>query len=256
MEERIKSVASPPLHDGLKLLKSLQGLEVYDVLNFRETWTDRDMELLRSDGHFEFSKSASATFVAQLPIYKVFQAFVERSSKIAIVGASQCLTGADFGPQIDNSPEVTRFNQHVGAQLNAADTGYKTTIHVLNQGVPLGLVGGSDILTFDLEWANIWLAYCNHGGKANKVFIFRPTAVCSKGQGLGAFTRGFLFYWFVGRLFQEVEMYGFGGVGKYDETSTVGYDPIIHFEHLVYRVVQNMTENCGNSTLRMFCGNA
>merc|ERR1712232_1226992 len=137
---------------------------------------------------------------------------------IAIVGSGVSLRGRHYGMAIDKHEVVARFNDFVEHNLFAPDTGEKTTVHVTNHGIsPLP---GSSVAQFDMEWVHPWSSYCGRmhsmGRFVNMTngtfFLIRPSAYCSLGEGLSDFTRGFLFYWFIGRLFEDIDMYGFTGV--------------------------------------------
>merc|ERR1719343_1821370 len=67
-------------------------------------------------------------------------------------------------------------------------------------------------------------------------FLIRPSAHCALSKyGASKWTRGFLFYWFVGRLFTKVDMYGFSGFGHYRNLDPI-LEPYLEFEHIFYRV--------------------
>merc|ERR1712224_298718 len=104
---------------------------------------------------------------------------------------------------------------------------------------------------FDLETTSPWRSYCsrmsgrfaNHNGS---VFLIRPSARCALPKEIVSFSRGFMFYWLLGRLYKNVDLYGFHGkqhyasehVGKgmYGFKSAVGEGSLI-FEHLFYHIV-------------------
>merc|ERR1712039_176103 len=95
-----------------------------------------------------------------------------------------------------------------------SDVGTHTHIHVINQQIQPQ--DEPDILQIDLEAISPWISYCERMAVnrssdrwVGKVTLLRPSAFCALGStNLGGFTRGFLFYLFVGSLFEEVDMYG------------------------------------------------
>merc|ERR1712048_859993 len=85
------------------------------------------------------------------------------------------------------------------------------------------------------------------------VFLIRPSMKCSIGDNADFFTRGFIFYWLVGSLFQETDLYGFVGSGtahygsgKHGKHVT---EPYLHFEHLVYRKLKELQDHRAKSSL-------
>merc|ERR1712064_181813 len=75
------------------------------------------------------------------------------------------------------------------------------------------------------------------------VFLIRPSAKCSLKADVDYFTRGFVFYWLVGSLFEESDLYGFVGSGPlhYGSSDQVT-EPYLHFEHLVYRKLKEIND--------------
>lgn len=241
--------------DALLQFKRLVGVEAKDVLAFRETWSDEDTEVLRAvdglaHGFVPGGNLSTKDFANRLPSLKDFNALIQQQS-VAIVGSGSSLAHLRKGHVIDGHAEVARFNDLVGSKLTD-DTGFKTTMHVMNKGISPVRLGTKGLAHFDMEWMHPWSTYCsrmhsmghfvnktrNVGGK---LFLIRPTAYCALGDRLMDFTRGFLFYWFVGRLFNDVDMYGFSGKHHYNWVGggPVG-EPFLKFEHLLYRIVKEM----------------
>lgn len=197
----------------------------------------------------------TAAFAARLPSLRDLARLLQR--RIAIVGSGGSLEGAGWGASIDNHSEVARFNDVV---INAADTGARTTIHVVNRWVR----GTSSLPLFDLELVNPWDSYCwrfHRAGRYAKlrasaslqsppVFLIRPSTKCGLRDVADFFTRGFMFYWLVGSLFQETDLYGFVGsstahYGKGDQVT----EPYLHFEHLVYRKLKELHDRQKEASL-------
>jgi len=234
-------------------LTLLSGLDPKEVFALRETWTDEDTEILRGldnhSGGFAQGNLTTASFAARLPSRDDFNSLLAKS-KTAIVGSGPSLEGGQHGADIDSHPAVARFNQLVGGRLVANDTGSRTTIHVMNHEAPPDMDASVEA-HIDLEWAHPWSSYCSRmhtGGKFSKVtgklFIIRPSVFCMLGDGPEEFTRGFLFYWLVGRHMQQVDLYGFKGKGHYRSLQNVSDDDIgekfLGLEHLVYQQLSEM----------------
>jgi len=159
-----------------------------------------------------------------------------------MVGASRSLLEKRPGPDIDAHEVVVRFNGHVKDSLDEAVTGTKTTVHVTCDAA--GSMGDGDIAEFDLETRAPWNSYCSKiringmfSHPNTTYYIMRPTALCAMDQDFSLFTRGFLFYWLVGRLFDHPDLYGFDGDGHYDSDERV-WESFLHFEHVVYRMAR------------------
>merc|ERR1712048_32229 len=74
-------------------------------------------------------------------------------------------------------------------------------------------------------------------------YLLRPSAKCSLRDTADFFTRGFVFYWLVGSLFEEADLYGFVGSGTaHYGTGDQVTEPYLHFEHLVYRKLKELND--------------
>merc|ERR1712137_1022841 len=159
--------------------------------------------------------------------------------QIAIVGSGPSLAG--YGQVIDEHPVVARIGNPV---RHVKDAGKKTQIHVMN--VHVHNQHGPDVLVIDFEADVTWQTYCRKFNvrtdvHKTKFTTFRPTARCAMFH-LRGWSRGFLFYWFVGSLFEKVDMYGmalhdgskhFHGGGRVME-------PYLAFEHLLYNAASKL----------------
>jgi len=228
---------------ALRALEDLAKFRAQDILAFRETWSDADTELLRKLDPMAWAwTSGNLTtegFRQRLPSVKDFRAVVKDG--LAIVGGADSLSGAGLGPEIDAHQTVARFNEIVGNKLVPEETGLKTTIHIANSKV--APVGDPNVAEFDMETDTVWRTYCGRmhtfgefADVTDKPFMIRPSAHCTLSKhGAKKWTRGFLFYWFIGRLFKSVDMYGFSGTGHYHNTNPI-YEQYLEFEHLFYRL--------------------
>jgi hypothetical protein len=229
---------------ALRALESLSKFRAQDIFAFRETWSDADTELLRQLDPMGWAWTAgnltTEGFRERLPRLNDFRNLVQ-AKNIAIVGGADSLSGAGLGPEIDSHRTVVRFNEIVGGKLVPEDTGERTTIHVANSKV--APVDDPNVAEFDLETDTVWRTYCGRmhtfGEFADvtaKPFLIRPSAHCTLSKhGSKMWTSGFLFYWFIGRLFANVDMYGFSGTGHYHNPNPI-YEGYLGFEHLFYRV--------------------
>jgi len=229
---------------ALRALQGLSKFRVQDIFAFRETWSDADTELLRKLDPTAWAwTSGNLTtegFRERLPRLEDFHRLVLEDS-IAIVGGGDSLSEAGLGPEIDSHRTVARFNEIVGRKLVPQETGEKTTIHIVNSKV--APVGDPNVAEFDLETDTVWRTYCGRmhtfgefADVTEKPFLIRPSAHCTLSRhGAKKWTRGFLFYWFIGRLFKGVDMYGFSGTGHYHNPDPI-YEHNLGFEHLFYRV--------------------
>ncbi|CAK0831391.1 unnamed protein product [Prorocentrum cordatum] len=230
-------------------LEKLAHVDAKDVLALQETWTEADTDVLRrldpyADGFVEGELDTEA-FRQRLPSAGQFADIVQERA-FAMVGASDSLLEKRPGPEIDAHEVVVRFNDHVKDNLDEAVTGTKTTMHVTCDAS--GPMGDDGVTEFDLETRAPWSSYCNKMN-INGVFyhpnityyIMRPTALCAMDSEFSFFTRGFMFYWLVGRLFDQPDMYGFDGDAHYDNNQVV-WESFLHFEHAVYRLVRGELE--------------
>jgi hypothetical protein len=178
-------------------------------------------------------------FAARLPNFQDLDAAIGES--LAIVGGANSLKGAALGQEIDGHSKVVRFNDIVGSRLVPEETGSRTSVHVMCSKV--APTGDPDVLELDLETGTVWRSYCGRmhsaGEFANvtrKPLLIRPSAQCVLGRGgADGWTRGFMFYWFIGRLSQRVDMYGFNGTGHYNNSQPI-WEKWLAFEHLFYKV--------------------
>jgi len=235
--------------DALCTLERMSRLQLKDVLAFRETWTNADTDIIRAldnDPNVWLPNGGdlATAFASQLPSIGDFWRLVE-TSPVAIVGGAESLTNMSLGPAIDAHPVVVRFNGIVGDKLSADETGVKVSLHVMCAKVPP--VGGS-AWEIDLEANTPWRTYCGrmhkHGEFQNvtvpsKLFMFRPSVFCRREtrSDLSGWTRGFLFYWFFGRLFESKDMYGFRGSGHYKNDEAI-HERYFSFEHLFYDIAE------------------
>jgi len=185
-------------------------------------------------------RSAGAS---ELPAVGDFWQLVH-SSPAAIVGGADSLEGMSLGPAIDAHPVVVRFNGMIGDTLNEDETGVKTTLHVMCAKVPP--VNAEVSLEMDLETTTPWRTYCGRAHKRGefqnvtvrrKLLMFRPSAFCRRETRyvMQGWTRGFLYYWFVGRLYDTLDMYGFKGRRHYNNDEVV-HERYWAFEHLFYDI--------------------
>lgn len=233
--------------EAFEMLKRLSQLKPVDIFAFRETWTDEDtkllMELDRNPRTWVRTGNITTAFAQRLPSIVDFTSWVARSP-LAVVGGADSIANMSLGSEIDEHRTVARFNDIVGNKLDKNETGVKLNLHVACSKVaPLG---NEHILEFDLETYSPWRSYCgrlhDHGefaGNPGKPLLIRPAAHChmlTYYYPMG-WTRGFLFYWFIARLFDEYDMYGFRGSGHYknDEPMRERY---FRFEHLFYDIIE------------------
>lgn len=228
-----------------EVLARMADVNARDILAFRETWSELDTQLLLDldDGQDGFVPGKPLTrdgFADRLPKAESFARLVETPGRIAMVGSGGVLRDQRQGPIIDGHPQVVRFNGLVGSKLTTEDTGLRTTIHVSCSKVDL--LHNASVAEFDLESADPWTTYCNRMYTTGKFFqpaapyLIRPSAYCALGHDIRSFTRGFVFYWFVGRLFEGVDLYGFSGSDHFQKAAPDIHEPFLKFEHLVYRL--------------------
>eukprot|EP00929_Paragymnodinium_shiwhaense_P120772 TRINITY_DN92823_c0_g1_i1.p1 TRINITY_DN92823_c0_g1~~TRINITY_DN92823_c0_g1_i1.p1 ORF type:complete len:700 (+),score=91.70 TRINITY_DN92823_c0_g1_i1:114-2213(+) len=241
---------------GYEQLKRLADMQVTDVLSFQETWANSDTELLGvldpHDGAFARGKLTTEAMRQHLPRLSDLRDWVARQPSLAIVGSGQILRNTTLGPDIDAHDEVVRFNDLLPnrVSMNATETGHKTTVHVMCAKV--AAMKSAKVTEFDLEWNTPWLSWCRRMHWGGQFFseapahLVRPTALCCLGEAVKQFTRGFLFYWFVGRLFNSVDLYGFAGSKHYQNDHDV-FEDFLSFEHMVYRIADGMKEELRQS---------
>lgn len=230
--------------EALEALERWKHVNAGDLLALQETWTHEDTQILRrlddSAGGFADGELTTEGVRQRLPTAAEFT-YLVRDRPIAIVGAADGLQRSAFGPEIDRHPVVVRFNEHVKEHLHPETTGLRTTVHVsCDVAGPLRVPG---VAEFDMESLKPWASYCSklhrgghlsfRGPNVTLGFMIRPMAICALGPEAAQFTRGFLFYWFVGRIFNEVDLYGFEGDSHYDGPGQV-WEGYLEFEHLVY----------------------
>ena len=224
-------------------LQQLMAVNAYDVLAFQETWTDEDTELLRGldprEGSFTTGKLTSEKFKADLPSVNMLKELVGVNKSVAIVGAGPSLTGHQ-GKSIDSHDVVVRFNDHVGKNLNADETGQRLDIHAVNTQVLFPDSTTDAEMLIDLEtWAPSQ-TYCtrwrNRDSHMKMLVAMRPSAMCTA-MRLDLWTRGFLFYWLIGRLFDDVNLYGMGSKDGNQAGQGTILEPFIGVEHLIYEII-------------------
>jgi hypothetical protein len=234
-----------PTHwEALRALQHLSDFRAQDIFAFRETWTDEDTELLRRLDPQAWTWApgnlTTESFRARLPSLRDLHELV-KGERIAIVGGADSLSGAGLGPEIDSHAHVVRFNEIVGEKLIPEETGSKTTFHVsCSKVAPLEQ---PHVAEFDLETDTVWRSWCGRmhangefAGVTDRPYMIRPSAYCVLSQhNAKLWTRGFLFYWFIGRLFEEVNLYGFSGHGHYHNKNPI-WEKYLDFEHLFYNV--------------------
>mmetsp|Transcript_51970 Transcript_51970/g.123721 ORF Transcript_51970/g.123721 Transcript_51970/m.123721 type:complete len:581 (+) Transcript_51970:74-1816(+) len=225
--------------------EALRHLDARQVLAFKETWTDGDSDLLRKIGvqndGFTEGRFTDGKFMSYLPSIKLLEDLLAEGP-MAVVGSGPTVKGR--GGEIDNHPSVVRFNSHTGKELSPRNTGTKMTVHVMNSMVDFP--EEKDVLHFDLESTNPGSSMCKrwHQPSAHtapvkdKVTIMmRPSAFCGLPDEIAGFTRGFLFYWLVGRLANHTSMFGMSnrdGLSHYKETGELIQEPFLPFEHELY----------------------
>eukprot|EP00446_Apocalathium_sp_SHHI-4_P035966 CAMPEP_0177323350 /NCGR_PEP_ID=MMETSP0368-20130122/16699_1 /TAXON_ID=447022 ORGANISM="Scrippsiella hangoei-like, Strain SHHI-4" /NCGR_SAMPLE_ID=MMETSP0368 /ASSEMBLY_ACC=CAM_ASM_000363 /LENGTH=401 /DNA_ID=CAMNT_0018783117 /DNA_START=15 /DNA_END=1220 /DNA_ORIENTATION=+ len=233
---------------AIDMFKELSAFEAGDILAFKETWREEDTQLLLKmdtrNGSWVEGELTTEGIKARLPSISALDDFVARRS-LAIVGGGSSLEGQGLASEIDVHPEVVRFNYF---PKDATDVGNRTTLHVVNRWVsPAGIP-----VLLDLEMCNAFDSYCFRFSKyaiyphAHTPWLIRPTARCAMSQTIDQFTRGFMFFWLVGSLLEEVDMYGFvsGGMkhvqrGQLFASNDIG-ERFAVFEHKVYREIHDL----------------
>eukprot|EP00931_Biecheleriopsis_adriatica_P087943 TRINITY_DN62344_c0_g1_i1.p1 TRINITY_DN62344_c0_g1~~TRINITY_DN62344_c0_g1_i1.p1 ORF type:complete len:399 (+),score=51.32 TRINITY_DN62344_c0_g1_i1:116-1312(+) len=230
--------------------QSIQHLDARSALTFKETWSDKDTEILKGlcpgAGAFVEGELTTEAFRSRLPSMRSLEDLVSKK-RVAIVGSGPSLS--DHSEDIDNHPVVVRFNKQVGHKLESSDSGGKMHVHVMNRMIEPDI--SEDALQIDLESTSLGDSYCDrfhkagkfaHMSKSGQLLMIRPSAYCGLDHPnwLAGFTRGFLFYWLVGRLFDQVDMYGMSekdGRDHWDGNEDVA-EPFLDFEHFLYKTVQ------------------
>jgi hypothetical protein len=260
--EQLDEVHASKMRDAFDVFQKFAAMNANDVLAFQESWTDADTAILRrlDNTHGGFVENASLdteAFIAKLPKWRQLSELIERHPTIAVVGSGSALENAGLGKEIDAHSAVVRFNGLVRHFLRWVDTGRRTTLHVFNAMVkPLDHEEVEAV--FDLETNTPGRTYCSRlhkGGEMEKyklatLFFIRPTAYCKMPEEISQFSRGFMFYWLVGRLFQQRDMYGFKGTTHYNATRTNSslhnpnisseHEAFIPFEHLLYKTAERV----------------
>eukprot|EP00747_Dinoflagellata_sp_TGD_P095569 gnl/TRDRNA2_/TRDRNA2_166513_c1_seq1.p1 gnl/TRDRNA2_/TRDRNA2_166513_c1~~gnl/TRDRNA2_/TRDRNA2_166513_c1_seq1.p1 ORF type:complete len:240 (+),score=29.98 gnl/TRDRNA2_/TRDRNA2_166513_c1_seq1:212-931(+) len=222
-----------------------------------ETWTDSDTSQLHmldaADDAWVDGPLTTEKFKERLPSLADVRMLIARGARVAIVGNGQTMNRENHGAEIDNHSVVVRFNNHIGEELDRVHTGTRTTIHVVNKDIMHPEPG---TLQMDMESGKPWHSYCkrlHRGGEfshlTGKLTLFRPSAYCAL-EGLDGFTRGFLFYWLVGSLFDHLDLYGMGHKdGRRHMSRTTGAhgaksvaEPYLEFEHLVYEQARELVK--------------
>lgn len=241
-------------------LARMVNVNARDILAFRETWSELDTQLLleldgSNDGFVPGRPLTRDGFAERLPEAKGFARLAETPGRAAIVGSGGALRGQHMGPIIDEHSQVVRFNDLVGSKLSADDTGLRTTIHV--SCAKVDTLENASIAEFDMESSCPWVSYCSRMHTDGQFchrsvpFLIRPSAYCALGPEVSYFTRGFVFYWFIGRLFEGADLYGFSGSGHFQKTAAedaVVHEPFLKFEHLVYRLALDQEAEVASAT--------
>mmetsp|Transcript_34434 Transcript_34434/g.78497 ORF Transcript_34434/g.78497 Transcript_34434/m.78497 type:complete len:440 (+) Transcript_34434:62-1381(+) len=250
---KISTLSHLPITEwSYQAFENLRKVDARTVLAFQETWTDEDTELLKlidsAPDEFVDGNLTTEKMRSYLPSIKVLEDLV-RHGTVAVVGGGRSVAG--HGAEIDGHGVVVRFNSHMGTELKEKDTGTHMDVHVLNHMVDFNATAEADILHMDLESSYPGETYCKRwranpfnetSAKFSKATLaIRPAAFCGLPNILG-FTRGFLFYWLVGRLFDKVHVYG---MAERDSVLHYGRGPIVSepyvtFEHFLYRIVVEM----------------
>eukprot|EP00927_Polykrikos_kofoidii_P038434 TRINITY_DN3277_c0_g2_i1.p1 TRINITY_DN3277_c0_g2~~TRINITY_DN3277_c0_g2_i1.p1 ORF type:complete len:646 (+),score=95.37 TRINITY_DN3277_c0_g2_i1:47-1984(+) len=229
-------------------LRMLAQIQATEALATRESWTDVDTDVLRIIDPLKFGFVSTGdgiftteAFAKMLPSVADLKELVT-SGTLALIGSGGSLQNHSFGRGIDNHDQVGRFNDLVGSALtNATETGVKTTVHVVC--AKADSLHAVDVRVFDLEWFTPWRSYCarlHSGGpfrtEGQRQYFFRPSMLCSLGSSVRQFTRGFLAYWFIARLFppDKLDMFGFSGSTHYLPNKEEIHEQFLGFEHLVY----------------------
>eukprot|EP00927_Polykrikos_kofoidii_P038433 TRINITY_DN3277_c0_g1_i1.p1 TRINITY_DN3277_c0_g1~~TRINITY_DN3277_c0_g1_i1.p1 ORF type:complete len:678 (+),score=85.51 TRINITY_DN3277_c0_g1_i1:298-2034(+) len=235
-------------------LRMFAQIQTTEALATRESWNDADTDLLRIIDPLKFGFVSTGDgilrtekFAERLPSVTDLTELV-KSGTFALIGSGSSLKNNSLGRGIDNHDQVGRFNDLVGSELtNATETGVRTTLHVVAGKVEA--LPHLDVRVFDLEWFTPWRSYCGrlHSGgpflrEGQRQYFFRPSMLCSLGSEVRQFTRGFMAYWFIARLFppDKLDMYGFSGSAHYVQNHEEIHEQYLGFEHLVYRLQEQI----------------
>jgi len=240
----------PHLREAMQLFNEFRFVEGWDMFAFKETWTDIDTEELRllDGGENIFVKGALTTeaFADRLPSINDL-AYLLAQRDVAIVGNGRTLRG--HGREIDNHSVIVRFNHLVAGALGRVDTGLRTHVHVVNAKIRKD--AGPGVLLFDLEGKYTWRSYCRRYSwdkDLKKTYLVRPSARCAFPR-FESWTRGFVFYWLLGSLFEQVDLYGMSEAdGSYHYKSKFGMlELFTHFEHALYSEAEKLIIAAHNS---------
>jgi len=250
--ENVRSSFNAKRDEALGAFQRLRHVTAWHALALKETWSDEDTEFMQrldpQRGAFVPGKLSTAAFAEQLPSMENLSSLIAQKD-IAIVGSGPSMQGQ--GADIDTHPIVVRFNDMIGNRLTPNATGMRTTMHVMNVHVDPPPEPG--VLQLDLESTVPSASYCqrmhkfgkfHHADQASKVLFFRPSAICQLPH-LAGWSRGFLFYWLIGSLFEEVSMYGMRkGDGRVHCSECPTHDlvaePYLDFEHEIYDVIARL----------------
>merc|ERR1712107_358150 len=143
--------------EGMAAFNELRFFEAWDMIAFKETWTDIDTEelMLLDGGENIFVEGPLTTeaFAERLPSTEDLK-YLLAKRHVAIVGNGETLAG--HGKTIDNHSVIVRFNHLVGEALNLNDAGLRTHVHVVNAKIEKD--AGPGVLLFDLEGKHTWIS--------------------------------------------------------------------------------------------------
>jgi len=249
------SASRPLVGDATELLRRMQsdnGLTSFaelrkwswDGLTFRESWTDEDTEFLRRldgrPGAWVDGELTTEAVRAVLPTFAELQKLLNRRS-IAIVGSGSSAVGK--GKEIDMHPVVARFNEYEKYQ---AVMGSKIDIHAMNSVI----VPPSEPNVWQVQLEQVFYfeplctqlhrqgRFYNPSQMQHLLFV-RPSVKCSV-PNMGGWSRGFMFYWFMGSAFPSVDIFGMSSSDGNTHANGVGgtvYEPFLDYEHQIYRQI-------------------
>mmetsp|Transcript_1343 Transcript_1343/g.4072 ORF Transcript_1343/g.4072 Transcript_1343/m.4072 type:complete len:369 (-) Transcript_1343:38-1144(-) len=216
----------------------------WDGLSFRESWSDEDTEYLRRldgrPGAWVDGELTTEAVRAVLPTFAELQKLLNRRS-IAIVGSGSSAVGK--GKEIDMHPVVARFNEYEKYQ---AVMGSKIDIHAMNSVI----VPPSEpnVWQVQLEMVSYFEPLCTQLHRQGRFYnpsqmqhllFVRPSVKCSV-PNMGGWSRGFMFYWFMGSAFPSVDIFGMSSSDGNTHANGVGgtvYEPFLDYEHQIYRQI-------------------